>query len=96
MLKLTRANAKANAGRVESESEISERMTSDLFEDHIEGKQELKEATSKAESLQSELLEANKTNLLPKQKLDSPMGDSKNLQPKKIKSDGRPIRNRKT
>ena len=79
MLKLTRANAKGNADRAESESEIAERMTSDLFEENIEGKHELEEATSTAESLQSELLEANKTNSLPKQKLDSPLEDSKNL-----------------
>ena len=64
------ANAKINADRAESKLEISERVTSDLFEENKEVKQQLEEATSKAESLQSELLEANKTNILLKQKLD--------------------------
>ena len=64
------ANAKINADRAESKLEVSERVTSDLFEENKEVKQQLEEATSKAESLQSELLEANKTNILLKQKLD--------------------------
>ena len=66
----SRANAKINADRAESKLEISERVTSDLFEENKEVKQQLEEATSKAESLQSELLEANKTNILLKQKSD--------------------------
>ena len=66
----SRANAKINADRAESKLEISERVTFDLFEENKEVKQQLEEATSKAESLQSELLEANKTNILLKQKLD--------------------------
>ena len=66
----SRANAKINADRADSKLEISERVTSDLFEENKEVKQQLEEATSKAESLQSELLEANKTNILLKQKLD--------------------------
>ena len=66
----SRANAKINADRAESKLEISERVTSDLFEENKEVKQELQEATCKAESLQSELLEAIKTNILLKQKLD--------------------------
>ena len=66
----SRANAKINADRAESKLEISERVTSDLFEENKEVKQQLEEATSKAESLQSELLEANRTNILLKQKLD--------------------------
>ena len=66
----SRANAKINADRAESKLEISERVTSDLFEENKEVKQQLEEATSKAESLQSELLEANKTNIFLKQKLD--------------------------
>ena len=45
-------------------------MTSDLFEENKEFKQLLEEVTSKAESLQSELLESNKTNILLKKKLD--------------------------
>ena len=49
--------------------EFSEKLTSDLFEENKEVKQQLEETTSKAESLQSELLEANKTNILLKQKL---------------------------
>ena len=66
----SRANAKTNADRAESKLEISERLTSDLFEENEEVKQQLDEAISKAESLQSELLESNKTNILLKQKLD--------------------------
>ena len=63
----SRANAKINADRAESKLEISERVTSDLFEGNKEVKQQLEEATSKTESLQSEQLEANKTNILLKQ-----------------------------
>ena len=44
-------------------------MTSDLLEENKEVKQQL-EVTSKAESLQSELLESNKTNILLKKKLN--------------------------
>ena len=66
----SRANAKANADRAESKLEIPEKVTSDLFEENKEVKQQLEEATSKAESLQSELLEAKKMNILLKQKLD--------------------------
>ena len=50
--------------------EISEGVTSDLVEENKEVKQHLDEATSKAESLQSELLQSNKTSILLKQKLD--------------------------
>ena len=66
----SRANAEANADRAESKLEISERVSSDLFKENKEVKQQLEEATSKAESLQSKLLEANKINILLKQKLD--------------------------
>ena len=66
----SRANAKINADRAESKLEISERVTSDLFEENKEVKQPVDEATSKAESFQSELLESNKTNILLKKKLD--------------------------
>ena len=66
----SRANAKNNADRAESKLEISERVTSDLFEANKVVKQQLDEATSKAESLQSELLESNRTNILLEQKLD--------------------------
>ena len=66
----SRANAKTNADRAESKLEISERVTSDLFEENEEVKQQLEEVTSKAEILQSELLESNKTNILLKKKLD--------------------------
>ena len=66
----SRANAKINANRAESKLEISEKVTSDLFEENKEVKEQLEEATSKAESLQSELLESNRTNILLKQKLD--------------------------
>ena len=68
--KRSRANAKINADRDKSKLEISERVTSDLFEENKEVKQQLEEVTSKAESLQSELLESNKTNILLKKKLD--------------------------
>ena len=50
----SRANAKINADHAESKLEISERVTSDLFEKNKEVKQQLKEVTSKAESLQFE------------------------------------------
>ena len=66
----SRANAKINADRAESKLEISERVTSDLFEENKEVRQQLEGVTSKAESLQSELLESNKTNILLKKKLD--------------------------
>ena len=66
----SRANAKANADRTESKLKISDRVTSDMLEENKEIKEPLEEATSKAESLQSELLESNKSNLLLKQKLD--------------------------
>ena len=66
----SRSNAKTNADRAESKLEVSERITSDLFEENKEVKQQLEEVTSKAESLQSELLESNKTNILLKKKLD--------------------------
>ena len=76
----SRANAKINADRAESKLEISERVTSDLFEENKEVKKQLEEATSKAESLQSELLEANRTNILLKQKLDEYDPASKRFQ----------------
>ena len=66
----SRANAKINADRAESKLEISERVTSNLFEENKEVKQQLEEVTSKAESLQSDLLEPNKTNILLKKKSD--------------------------
>ena len=66
----SRANAKINADRAESKLEISERVISDLFEENKEVKQQLEEVSTKAESLQSELLESNKTNILLKKKLD--------------------------
>ena len=66
----SRANAKINADRAESKLEISERVTSDLFEENKEVKQQLGEVTSRGESLQSKLLESNKTNILLKKKLD--------------------------
>ena len=66
----SRPNAEAIADRAESKLEISEKVTSDLFEENREVKQQLVEVTSKAESLQPELLEANKTNILLNQKMD--------------------------
>ena len=66
----SRANAKINADRAESKLKNSARVTSDLFEEKKEVKQQVKEVTAKTESLQSELLESNKTNILLKKKLD--------------------------
>ena len=66
----SRANAKINADRADSKLEVSERVTSGLFEENKVVKHQLEEVTSKAESLQSELIESNKTNLLMKKKLD--------------------------
>ena len=66
----SRANAKINADSVESKLEISEKVTSDLFEENKEVKQQLEEMTSKAASLHSEVLESNKTNILLKKKFD--------------------------
>ena len=76
----SRANATFNADRAESKLEISERMTSDLFEGNKEVKKQLEEATSKVGSLQSKLLEANKTNILSGQKLDENDLANKRLQ----------------
>ena len=59
----SRANAKINAARAESKLEISEKVTSDLFEENKEVKQLLYEVASRADSLQSELIESNKTNI---------------------------------
>ena len=53
----SRANPKFVADRTEFKLEISERVTSDLFEENKEVTQQLEEATSKAASLQSELFE---------------------------------------
>ena len=63
--------AKENANRAEFKLEISERVTSDLFDENKELKNQIEEATSKAESLQSQLLESNKTNILLEEKLDA-------------------------
>ena len=67
----SRAMAKENATRAEFKLEISERVTSDLFDENKELKNQIEEATSKAESLQSQLLEPNKTNILLNEKLDA-------------------------
>ena len=67
----SRTMAKENATRAEFMLEISERVTSDLFDENQELKNQIEEATSKAESLQSQLLESNKTNILLKEKLDA-------------------------
>ena len=66
----SRANAKFDADRTECKLEISEHLNSDLFEENKERNQQLHETSSKADSLQSELLESKKTNILLKQKLD--------------------------
>ena len=65
----SRANAKINTDRAESKLEFSERVSSSFFEEKKEVKQQLDEATSKAECF-SELLESNKTIILLNQKLD--------------------------
>ena len=67
----SRANAKINIDCAESKLQISEKVISDLFEENKEVKRQLTEVTSKTESLQSELLEANKTNFFLEQKLES-------------------------
>ena len=64
----SRATAKTTADRTESKRKFSERVTSDLFEENKEVKQQLDKVNSKTESLQSELLESNKTNILSKRK----------------------------
>ena len=66
----SRANARANADRAESNLEIWKRVASGLIEDKKEVKQQLDEAASKTESLQSELLYSNKTNIFSNQKPD--------------------------
>ena len=67
----SRAMAKENANRAEFKLEISEKVTSDLFDENKELKNQIEEATSNAESLQTQLLESNKTNILLKEKLDA-------------------------
>ena len=47
-----------------------EKVTFDLFEENKENKRQIEEATSKTKSQQCELLEANKMNILLKQKTD--------------------------
>ena len=64
------ANSKTNANSAECKLEIAEGITSDLFDENREVEQQLDEAATKAESVQTELLEANKTNILLKQKKD--------------------------
>ena len=49
MCEQIKGNAKANADHAESDLEISEKVTSDLFEENWEVKQQLEEATIKAE-----------------------------------------------
>ena len=66
----SRANAKANADCAKPKLEISEKVSPDLFEENKEVQQELMEATTKAEPLQSEMIEANKMTILLKQKMD--------------------------
>ena len=67
----SRGTAKENANRAESKLEISEKVFSDLFDEKRELKTPNDEATSKAESLQTKLLESNKTKNLVKRNLDS-------------------------
>ena len=71
-LNRSRAIAKVNADCVEVKLEFSESVTftSDLFEENKEVKQQIDEATYETVSLQSELLESNKTNIVLKKKLD--------------------------
>ena len=65
----SRAMAKEKANRAEFKLEISDKVTSDLFDVNIELKKLIEEETSKAVSLQNELLESNKRNILLKEKL---------------------------
>ena len=69
-LNISGANVKVNTDRAEVNLEISDTVTSDLFEENTNIRQQLPEATYRAASLQSEILESNKMNFLPKQKLD--------------------------
>ena len=66
----SRVHAELNAGQAVSKLEISACVTSDLFAEKKEVKEQLDEATTNSVSLQSELLESIKTNNLFKQKLD--------------------------
>ena len=52
----SRAMAKQNANRAEFKLEISEKVTSDLFDVNKELKKQIEEETSKTESLQNERL----------------------------------------
>ena len=76
----SRAIAKINADCDKSKLEFSESVTSDLSKENREVKLQLDEVTSKAESLQSELLECNKTNILLKKRLDEYDPDNKRFQ----------------
>ena len=57
-------NAKVNADLDESKVEISETVTSELFEESKEIKHQLNAATTKAASFRSKLLEIIKTNTI--------------------------------
>ena len=60
-----------NANKLESNLEISKKITEDLFGKNNELKPLLEKTTSKSESRQTELLEANKSNVLLKEGLDA-------------------------
>ena len=66
----SRAIAKDNGDGAHFKIEISAKVTDDWFEKKKQVKQKLEEATSKAESLHCEMLDANKTNILLTQKMD--------------------------
>ena len=63
-------NDKLDADRAASKLKISEPVTFDIFEEIREVKKQFDEATSRAESHQSELPASNRTNIVLKQKFD--------------------------
>ena len=66
----SRWNAKLNADTTNPKLEIWDLVTSELFEEIKEVKQQLDETNTKAKSLQPELLEPNKTTIFLKQWLE--------------------------
>ena len=95
--KRSRANAKAKADRAECKTEISEKVTSDMFDENKEVKQHFEEATSKAESLQPELREINKTSsFLQVNLVDYEVANTSFQEPLTKKTNQRPTRRQKT
>ena len=88
----SRANAKANADRAESKVEFSEIVTSDLFEENKEVKQQLELAIYNVSPL-----EANKTNVSLQKNLDDyDLAMISRIFNQKDKSNQRPSRSRES